>query len=137
MTIYILVIALLALAGHCKGKMDALADEGIKGLDWPKKYDLTKPGNTKHWWYLGLYKPTFPEKFPFSATALVFLTDRWHRFQFIMLHSFYLALALLWSSQLSVILVLVFGVFPVMVGVFFETSYDDARIKYNQSKTIK
>ena len=134
MIIYILVIALLALAGHFKGKMDAIADEGIKGLDWANKYDLTKPGNTKHWWYLGLYAPRFPEKFPFSATALVFLTDKWHRNQFIMLHSFYLALALLWSSQLSMILILTFIVFPAMVGVFFETSYDDARHKYNKPK---
>jgi hypothetical protein len=68
----VILVALLAAAGHCKGRMDAIADEGIKGVDWTNKYDFTKP-NTKHWWYFGLYKPAYQEKFPFSSTVFVFV----------------------------------------------------------------
>lgn len=31
-----------------------------------------------HWWYLGLHTPKYVERFPFSSTLLVFLTDGWH-----------------------------------------------------------
>lgn len=128
----IILVALLAAAGHCKGRMDALADEGIKGTDWPNKYDMTKPGTTKHWWYFGLYKPKYPEKFPFSTTVLVFLTDRWHRWQFFMLRCFYLAVTLFISANLLTVLVLSFIVFPIIVGAFFEPSYQNSREKFSK-----
>lgn len=125
----LLVAVLLAVAGHFKGKMDAYTDEDIKRLDWHLKYDFTKPSTTKHWWYFGLYTPTFPEKFPFSATALVFLTDKWHRAQFFMLKSFYLAISLCMSDSWIVILLSTLVFMPVIVGVFFEASYDEMRRK--------
>jgi len=125
----IIIIALLASAGHCKGRLDAIADEGIKGVDWHNKYDYTKPSTTKHWWYLGLYKPKFPEKFPFSTTVLVFLTDRWHRWQFFFLSCFYLAISLPISGNLFTLIILSFIVFPIIVGVFFEPSYQNYREK--------
>jgi len=73
----IVLLAFLMLAAFFKGRLDAVADEDIKDAEWVNKYDFTKSGETKHWWYFGLYKPKFPERFPFSTTALVFLTDRW------------------------------------------------------------
>lgn len=131
-TSIIILVALLAIAGHCKGRMDAIADEGIKGTDWPNKYDFTKPGTTKHWWYFGLYKPKFPEKFPFSTTALVFLTDKWHCWQFFMLRCFYIAVSMFMSNDLFTMLVLSFVAFPMIVGVFFETSYQNSREKFSK-----
>lgn len=128
----IILVALLAAAGHSKGRMDAIADEGIKGTDWHNKYNMTKPGTTKHWWYFGLYKPKFPEKFPFSTTALVFLTDRWHRWQFFMLRCFYLAVALFISANLLTVLILSFILFPIIVGAFFEPSYQNSREKFSK-----
>jgi hypothetical protein len=128
----IIIIALLAAAGHCKGRLDAIADEGIKGVDWHNKYDFTKPSTTKHWWYLGLYKPKFPEKFPFSTTVLVFLTDRWHRWQFFMLRCFYLAVTMFISANLFTVLILSFIIFPIIVGVFFESSYQKSREKFSK-----
>lgn len=125
----LLVAVLLAVAGHFKGRMDAYTDEEIKSLDWHLKYDFTKPSTTNHWWYFGLYTPIFPEKFPFSSTALVFLTDRWHRAQFFMLKSFYLAISLCMSDSWIIILLSVFVAMPVIVGVFFEASYDETRRK--------
>jgi hypothetical protein len=47
---YILTIVLIMIAGHFKGRLDAIADDDIKGAEWFKKYDFTKPGDTKHWW---------------------------------------------------------------------------------------
>lgn len=129
MIIFLLVAVLLAAAGHFKGRMDALVDLEIKQIEWHKKYDFTKPSTTKHWWYFGLYKPTFPEKFPFSTTALVFLTDKWHRAQFFMLKSFYLAISLCMSDSWIIILLSVMVIMPIIVGVFFEASYDEAKRK--------
>jgi hypothetical protein len=136
MTIIILLVValLLALAGHFKGKMDGIADEGIKNLDWHEKYDFTKSGETKHWWYLGLYTPRFPERFPFSSTILVFLTDRWHRNQFFMLRCFYFAIGLLITTKIIPLLLITLIVMPVLVGVFFEVSYGDTRDKYEAMK---
>lgn len=136
----LLVAVLLAAAGHFKGKMDAIADEGEKGRDWYKKYSTTEPeritsNGTTHWWYLGLYKPTFPEKFPFSSTILVFLTDRWHRAQFFMLKCFYLAISLCMSDSWTVILLSTLVLMPVIVGVFFEASYDEMRRKLHKADT--
>ena len=128
----LLVAVLLAAAGHFKGRMDAYADEEIKGLDWHLKYDFTKPSTTKHWWYFGFYTPTFPEKFPFSTTILVFLTDRWHRAQFFMLKAFYLAIGLCMSDSWITILLSVFILMPIIVGVFFEASYDETRRKLHK-----
>jgi len=51
-----------------------------------------KPGKRK-WWYLWfLHKPKYEEKFMWSSTILVSFTDWWHRFQFLMLTFFCLAI---------------------------------------------
>jgi len=127
---YILTFVLIMIAGHFKGRLDAIADDDIKGAEWFKKYDFTKPSETKHWWYFGLYKPKFPEKFPFSTTILVCLTDQWHLVQFIMLRAFYLAIALhMWPTVYGLIL-LPFVIFPIILGVFFEASYHDSRKRH-------
>jgi hypothetical protein len=128
------VALLLGLAGHFKGRMDGIADEGIKNLDWHEKYDFTKPGETKHWWYLGLYTPRFPERFPFSSTILVFLTDRWHRNQFFMLRCFYFAIGLLITTEIIPLLIITMIAMPIVVGVFFEVSYGRTRDKYEAMK---
>ena len=126
----IIVIILLVLVGLFKGHMDAIADTGVKGVDWIHKYNFTKSGDTKHWWYFGLYHPRYPERFPFSSTILVFVTDKWHRSQFLMLRCFYIAVALLISVDIVNILILSFVVFPILIGVVFEISYSQYRKKY-------
>ena len=128
------IACLLALAGHFKGRMDGIADEGIKNLEWHEKYDFTKSGETKHWWYLGLYKPSFPERFPFSSTMLVFLTDRWHRNQFFMLRCFYFAIGLLITTKIIPLILITMIILPALVGVFFEVSYGNTRDKYEALK---
>jgi hypothetical protein len=133
----LLIISALMLAGHFKGRMDAYTDTGIKTNDWPNKYDFTKPGNKKHWWYFGLYTPKFPEKFPFSTTMLVFLTDRWHEAQFFMLRSFYVAVSLAVTSSFWWGLILTFVVFPMIVGLFFEVSYQTKKEEILNENTNK
>lgn len=129
----IILVALLAAAGHCKGRMDAIADEGVKSIDWRNKYDINKT-YFNHWWYLGLYKPKYAEKFPFSSTILVFLTDRWHKWQFYMLRCFYMAIVLPISANTFTFLLLSFVIMPIIVGLFFEVSYNRARKTYRKVK---
>lgn len=116
-----LSLIFLALAGVCKGFLDVIADKGIKTEQWRNKYDFTKKRN--HWWYFGLHKPAHPEKFPFSSTALVFLTDNWHRAQFFMLRFIYLSIAVLGFNTLMSVLLMAFVVLPIVLSFPFEITY--------------
>jgi hypothetical protein len=133
----IVLLAFLMLAAFFKGRLDAVADEDIKDAEWVNKYDFTKSGETKHWWYFGLYTPKFPEKFPFSATALVFLTDRWHFNQFMVLKCFQGAIAFLIAGNVFTWFLLTFVIFPFINGTIFELTYENyrkkLRKKYKQS----
>lgn len=126
---YYLIAVFLILAGYFKGKLDAIADNGTKGDEWEKKYDLTKSSDYNHWWYFGLYDLRYPERFPFSTTILVFLTDSWHKYQFFTLRCFYLAIAVALTLNIWLILLLSCVIFPVIVGAFFEYSYNKSRNK--------
>jgi len=117
-----LILLLIVAAGVLKGKMDALADEEMKTRDWHRKYDFTKEFKW-HWWYLWLHRPSFPEKFPFSSTILVFLTDRWHMNQFFMQRCLFLAIGLLITSKILLSIFVAFFLFPVIMGVPFEAVY--------------
>lgn len=123
----LIILGLLAGAGYFKGLMDSYVDTGIKITEWKNKYDFSKPETYKHWWYLGFHKPTFPEKFPFSSTILVFLTDKWHLSQFFMLRCMYVAISWALTHSLLGVLVLGFVVFPVVLGFIFETTYQTKR----------
>lgn len=120
------VIACLIGAGYAKGRLDHIADTGQKDAEWRNKYKkedgkLVKP--TNHWWYFGLYKPTYQEKFPFSSTVFVFVTDRWHWWQFAMLRYFYLAIAHGVTENIMYQLLLSFVLFPIVLGITFEMVY--------------
>lgn len=131
------LVLLLIIAGLAKAWSDSLADEELKELEWCKKYDFTKPGESNHWWYFGLYTPKFPEKFPFSSTVLVFITDKWHLSQFIMLRSFYTAIAMALTSNFWLVIFSVFVVFPIILGISFEASYSALRSYYKSKKKKK
>jgi hypothetical protein len=125
-----LTILFLMLAGIAKGYLDYYADSGIKDKQWPNKWENINEGWSKkdlrryHWWYLGLYTPKWHrERFPLSSTILVFLTDKWHLAQLIMLRFMYLAIAINCTENIYIMLALSFLVFPIILGVPFEIIY--------------
>jgi hypothetical protein len=129
MITFIFIFISLIIAGYFKGRLDAIADSGKKSSDWRNKYLLDDEGFLvpttikNHWWYFGIYKPNFAEKFPFSSTALVSLTDDWHFTQFTMYRFLYLAMSFGFSKSIILILLLTFVIFPVIMGLSFEFSY--------------
>jgi hypothetical protein len=129
-------IVFLVLAGIAKGYLDFYADSGIKDKEWANKWKNVNEEWGKeylkkyHWWYFGLYSPSqHLEKFPFSSTILVFLTDRWHMTQLIMLRFIYLSISVAITENLTYIIFFSFFLFPIVVGIPFEIIY-----KRNKSK---
>ena len=81
------IIGILAiLAGVSKSVSDRIAlgqwlhtpwiGQGSSGNKWGN-------GAYSGWYYFGLYQPIRAEKFPYSSTMLVWVTDGWHFFNFI------------------------------------------------------
>lgn len=102
---YLYISLLIIIAGMSNGIMDTLqfkyASSRLTALNpafwnpaisWKRKYK-DWDGNDKR------------PRFPFSTTALVFLTDAWHLFQFVMLSSFTAAIviALYTDNQYSLL----------------------------------
>ena len=99
MEIYLTVL-FITLTALCDGLKDQikfnwdLTSKYFKGrykfwnpsISWNNKWKVKSLNNPipntfgwrKHWWYLNLYKPAYVERFPFSSTMLVSLTDGWH-----------------------------------------------------------
>lgn len=99
----IIAIVLLCLAGISKAVMDQSSEGLLTGPWWNKeesfryKWKLDAngyltPASHKPWYYFG-FAPPFVERFPFSSTLLVFITDAWHLFQFFTFNCIYLAVA--------------------------------------------
>ena len=129
MITFIFIAVCLVLAGLFKGRLDATADSGKKTDSWKNKYEVNADGtlvpteSKNHWWYFGLYKPNYAEKFPLSSTALVSLTDDWHKYQFIMYRFLYMAISFGMGKGILMVLLLSFVVFPILMGISFELSY--------------
>ena len=129
MITFIFIAVCLVLAGLFKGRLDATADTGKKTDSWKNKYEVNPDGtpvpteSKNHWWYYGLYKPNYAEKFPLSSTALVFLTDDWHKYQFIMYRFLYMAISFGMNKGIISVIFLSFVVFPILMGVSFELAY--------------
>ena len=88
---WIYSLLLLALGGITKSFMD-LSSEGnlpwkqpyfSKADSWKSKWktidgELVVASKGDNWWYLGIIKPKYKERFMFSSTSLVSFTDFWH-----------------------------------------------------------
>lgn len=79
-------IFFIVLLGVAKALSD-LSQEGViypKSGSWKNKWKLDSKGNIipysgkAKWYYLFSYKPMYVERFPYSSTFLVVLTDFWH-----------------------------------------------------------
>lgn len=124
MTITLLHIAisllLIVVAGVMKGKADTIAHDGMGDM-WKGKYAM--PLLVQHhmpWYYFGLYKPRYKERYWYSSTVLVFLTDKWHRYNWIQYRCVDVAIAV-WVPGWDAVWVLV--MLPVCRGVGFALSY--------------
>lgn len=114
--IYI-TIALIALAGIVKALQDLSSEGNLpykynKDNTWMNKWKtklkidelgsggcyLIRPRFGNNWWYLGLYKPKYKERFPFSSTVLVAFTDFWHICQFVKLKLLFTAMIFTYST---------------------------------------
>lgn len=97
-------IIFISIAGILNAFMDLSSENRFHN----NKYNKTKGDNNdedkwkqplvlnnkRHWYYLGLMKPKYIERFPFSSTGLVFLTDWWHRFKSLMLICIFVSIVL-------------------------------------------
>lgn len=90
----------IAISFVFKALMDISARDGFKNwwfnksLSWQNKYAKGLAPNYKHWYYFGLYTTSYKERFLLSSTALVFITDGWHLFQFFFLNSIIVAISI-------------------------------------------
>lgn len=62
-----------------------------KNMSWKYKYAFPMVPDYKHWYYW--WSIAYKERFMFSTTMLVFLSDGWHLAQFVFLKSISAALA--------------------------------------------
>lgn len=131
-----LMSVFMCIAGFFKGVMDYEMYNHIFKT-WLKKYKLEKnkliKDTKKYWYYLWIYTPKYKEKFVYSTTFLVFLTDRWHFFQFLFLRSIGLALTVpiyyLGALSLFNSLLIGFIIMPAMLSVCFQIEHSYQQIK--------
>lgn len=105
-------LILLALAGMCNAVMDVLFTRWnvcvFRNLNplfwnpqvsWKNKWAQPYPQPATHeWYYFGFY-PEYKERFPYSSTIFVFLTDAWHLAKFLML--WFIMFAIVFYKPLS------------------------------------
>lgn len=139
MILLIINIAFVALlAGYWNGCMDWIKFNSLDSESWKNKWyvvrDYSKKDKPliflpyrKRWYYFGLHTPKYKERFPFSSTILVFLTDQWHFKKWCMFLCYEFALSsvivyyesLTWWGVLVGILVL-----KIVRGLGFTLKYD-------------
>lgn len=134
----ITVAVLVMIAGAANAVMDKLQFHYKKSIfaklptwnpneSWKNKWKLDEDGNPING----------KERFLFSSTALVFITDAWHFFQFVMFSAFTIAIMIydpevwrvtqllpdhpFWNTLL--LTVIEFAVLKVLFGVTFEYCY--------------
>ncbi len=126
--IVVVTIGLLILSFMAKAFMDISSKDGWdkswlnKTESWQNKYVFPLIKGYKHWWYFGLLKPIYKERFMFSYTILVAFTCGWHLFQFIFLNCMFMALALNmgWCVQVAMIY---FVVIRFIYAIVFNSFY--------------
>lgn len=87
-----LSLILISIAAIFKALMDKSAIDAVsnpwwnKSQSWKNKWAIGLPLQEKKlWYYLWLWTPKYKERFVYSSTILVFITDGWHLAQFFFL----------------------------------------------------
>lgn len=121
----------LLISLYYKGRLDKSGADGFTGKlskwnrsnSWDNKYAFPL-APFRGWWYFGLIKPRYAERFPFSTTALVFLTDYWHFMQFLYLNLLFMGYAVFISQSQGVSPVLTFLCIKVGYAIMFNLGYE-------------
>lgn len=79
------------------------------GESWRNKWRLNSSGNLipyrgKDWWYFGVY-PNYKERFTYSSTIFVWMTDAEHLFQSIQVLIFHSAF-FVWDWRLGIVAII-------------------------------
>jgi hypothetical protein len=90
-------ILLMVLVGVCNAVMDVLFTRYDKSIftkfnpewwnpqiSWKWKWDMPLHPSPHYWYYFGFY-PAYAERFPYSSTIFVWVTDAWHFFKALMI----------------------------------------------------
>lgn len=98
------IILIIIIAAAAKAVMDKSAINQLsspwwnKSESWKNKWAIGLPLQEKKlWYYLWVFTPKYKERFVYSSTVFVFLTDGWHLSQFFFLHGVFIPLALHYS----------------------------------------
>jgi len=134
MKIYVIIVLITILIGVVNALKDTSAlgrfkrDWWNKNRSWKMKWKLNTNGSSplintvRPWYYLGLFKPKYQERFPYSSTILVSLTDGWHLLQSIQFNLVFLGKAIiLFDGPLNIILS--FIVLKTIFSFTFEIVY--------------
>ncbi len=85
-------IIILFISFLSKGFMDKSSEGKFQDIylnkdkSWANKYADGLFPYVKKWYYFGIITPAYKERFPYSSTIFVFLTDFWHGLQFVFLN---------------------------------------------------
>ena len=129
-TAIILIISFVELGcifRAVKDKIDHHYDETIFSNKWFNPMFWNPDISYKNKWKGGI--KSNGEKFLFSSTALVFLTDAWHLFSSLELAAWHCAIAIGMSMFLPYSAVLILLALKVVYAVFFNGMYDKLLVK--------
>jgi len=126
--VVILQIAIWVAIGMAKGMKDLSTLNRFKksfwnkGQSWMLKWERNYLGyqirqSTELWYYLWRWTPEYKERFPYSSTILVFLTDGWHLLGFIKYRLAILSVSMLGEAKIPMLLITAFGVTFSVSGV--------------------
>jgi len=139
-TEYIIALVLIIIASLSGAMMDIIQFRYSSKLpskwnpknSWKNKWKLNylySPMITLKtpWYYFGIYKLEFVERFPYSSTLLVSFTDAWHMFKSIKLNSIFIAFAI--SMNIPYIeMVYVFFINRILYGLIFEYTFSKFKV---------
>ncbi len=123
-----ITIILLFIASVAKALMDISAKDGFtnswfnKTESWENKYAIPLIKKYKHWYYFGFYTPIYKERFVYSSTLLVFLSDGWHLLQSIVWNIIFICLALNMSGSFMAAILMYF-IIRFVFGIGFNLFY--------------
>lgn len=103
------------IAGCCNGLKDRSSENNLtrwspwwsKPGGWRNKWEIASngfsliPESKKKWYYLWIFTPDFVERFPFSSSLFVFITDGWHLLQMLQFLFIFTAFGIAYDCGLS------------------------------------